>query len=281
VVGRTRRAAIDYKEPPVVEVAMSVQFEPPTGLGVAQLVLFWESRRDEFPNVRAVAPIPGMSEEFTAEGQWLPPSLGLAISNEPQCRFQMTSADDQWMCQIQLDRIVVNWRKKGEDYPRFAAAFGQFKRTWRAFEQFLTTREIEILAATLWEVVYVNRIPKGPLWNSPADWPNVFPGLWGNGFSSATGLSLRGLRGQWVWDCPPDPDPARLYVEPSPARTIENPSVELLMVNLTARGPVRIGAEGTAEDSIETGMNLGHDLIVFTFDSIASKVAKEYWKRYA
>ena len=91
---------------------MSVQFDPPSALTVAHLGQFWATQKNIFPNVKAIQPIISTSEDFGNEGQWLPPSLRLAFSDEPQCRLQMTSADDQWMCQIQPDRLVVNWRKR-------------------------------------------------------------------------------------------------------------------------------------------------------------------------
>ena len=57
------------------------------------------------------------------------------------------------------------------------------------------------------------------------------------------------------------------------------------MLNLTARGPIKLkedsGAIITGEVAIENGMNLGHDLIVLTFDRCVSSRTKEYWKRHA
>ena len=194
----------------------------------------------------------------------------------------MTSEDEQWMVQAQLDRLVVNWRKKQDAYPRFDATLRRFRSAWDALHEFLNGTGIEAPIPRLWEVTYVNRIPKGDLWESPADWPRVFPGLWSSSFASAPGLSLRGLRGQWVWDS--EPERARLYVEPTPARSSESPPKELLIVTLTARGPLQVDAESPENGRdvvIENGMNLGHDMIVLTFDAIASDLAKEHWKRHA
>jgi uncharacterized protein (TIGR04255 family) len=267
----------------VVEVAMSVQFEPPSTFNLAHLGAFWATQKDTFPKVRTTSPIISAAEDFGAERQWLPPSLKLAFSDEPQYRLQMTSDDDQWMCQIQSDRLVVNWRKRVADYPRFDATFVRFKAAWQALHRFFAEEKISAPSATLWELTYVNRIPKGELWQSPSDWPAVFPGLWGGVFVATDELTLRGLRGQWVWDSAPEQ--ARLYVEPSPSRSNENPPTELLMVNMTARGSIKLDDSGAEkiphEQAIENGMNLGHDLIVLTFDKISSNRAKEHWKRHA
>jgi uncharacterized protein (TIGR04255 family) len=282
-VGRVRSRVVDYGEPPVVEVAMSVLFDPPDGFTVAHLGRYWGIQKNTFPNVKAIQPIISPNEDFGAEGPWLPPSLRLAFSDEPQCRLQMTTADDQWMCQVQPDRLVMNWRKKVAEYPRFDMTLNRFKEAWQVLHRFLADEGISLPTARLWELTYVNRIPKGELWQSPDDWPAVFPGLWGGRFVAADGLTLRGLRGQWVWDFAPEQ--ARLYVEPSPAKSAEDPRTELLMLSLTSRGPIRLKEESGAiipgEVAIEDGMNLGHDLIVFTFDTCASSRAKEIWKRHA
>ena len=279
---RPRSANVSHSHPPVVEVAMSVQFDPPSNLTLAHLGAFWATQKENFPKVRATQPIAASNEDFESEGPWLPPSLRLAFIDEPQCRLQMTSADEQWMCQFQPDRLVVNWRKKSEDYPRFEKTLERFQASWHRLQEFFADEAISAPEPRLWEVTYVNRIPKGDLWQCPADWPQVFPGLWGNEFSSADGLSLRGLRGQWVWDYAPGH--ARLYVEPSPARSADNPPVELLMLNLTARGPIKskgdCGETMDSIDAIESGMNLGHDLIVSTFDQISSTQAKVHWGRH-
>ena len=283
VVGPSRRRSINYGAPPVVEVAVSVEFEPPQGFNVGHLGAFWASQKDNFANVVATLPINPSLDDFGTDGQWLPPAIRLAFGNEPPCRLQMTSGDDQWMRQIQPDRLVVNWRKKAADYPRFDAAFEQFLDAWRALQQFFAGERMTAPAPRLWEVAYVNRIPKGALWESPSDWPTVFPGLWGGTSLAAEGLTLRGLQGQWVWDFLAEN--ARLYVEPGHARSSEDSGLELLMLTLTARGPIRSSGDtrptGDFEQPIQTGMELGHDLIVFTFDAIASARAKEHWQRHA
>jgi hypothetical protein len=134
-----------------------------------------------------------------------------------------------------------------------------------------------------WELTYVNRIPKENLWQSPSDWPKIFPGLWGGAFATIDGASLRGFQGQWVWETS---DPvARLYVEPKPGRTNDNPPQPVLLLSLTARGLVHINESERREDAeseaIKSGMSCGHGLIVTTFDTVASNDAKKAWGRHA
>lgn len=269
---------------------MSVQFEPPPGLNAAHLGAFWFTEKAAFPKVRAVEPIVTPPEEFGSEGQWLPPALQLAFTNEPNCRLQMSSGDDQWMCQIQRDRIVINWRKHSEEYPRYSATLDRFHQAWRSWQDALAAMSIGRVTPRQWELTYVNRIAQGDLWSSPNDWPRVLPGIWAGDFAASPNLDLQGLQGRWVWQS--STDRARLYIEPKPGRSIGKPPIDLLILSLTARGPVE-SAESTEANSatpiqyadmmasIEDGMNIGHALIVSTFDAICSDSAKQQWKRRA
>ena len=264
---------------------MSIQFDPPKGLNQAHLGAFWVTQKDVLPNVRAVQPIATTNEIFGGQRQWLPPSFQLALTNEPDCRLQMTSADDQWMCQVQRDRLVFNWRKRGKEYPRFSATWSRFQAAVDAWHAFLDDSGMSPLRSRLWELTYVNRIPKENLWEKPGDWPKLFPGLWGGSFATVEGAELRGFQGQWVWEST-DP-PARLYVEPKPGRSAEKPDQDVLLLSLTARGSVvPLGTDSTANagsgiNAIETGIITGHDLIVGTFDRISSDVARKAWGRHA
>ena len=264
---------------------MSVQFDPPRGLNQAHLGAFWVRQKCSLPIVRAMQPITTTNEVFGSQGQWLPPSFELELTNEPECRLQMTSSDDQWMCQVQRNRLVVNWRKRGEEYPRFDSTWDRFNAAWNDWQVFLGELKMAPLRLRLWELTYVNRIPKANLWSQPGDWHKVFPGLWSGSFAVAEGVELRGFQGQWVWESR-DP-PARLYVEPKPGRSVEEPHEDILLLSLTARGVVgRSGSDpdvgiDTKTDPLESGLNFGHDLIVGTFDRIASDAAKLQWGRHA
>ena len=278
-----------YGRPPLVEVAMSVQFEAPKSLDVAHLGDFWSSVKGQVPHVKSAQPIAAAPDDLDTGGQWLPPSLSFGLTNEPDCRLQMTTEDGQWMWQVQSDRLVANWRKRTEDYPRYSAALRWFRDAWTRWCQYLDGEGSALPVPHRWEITYVNQIPSGAggLWQSPSDWPTIFPGLWPRELPAASGLSLTGLRGQWVWEH--DNPRARLHVHPKPGRS---KNLDVLFLNLTAHGQVtRTGGEAgagsapspTADEimeQIEPGLDLGHRLIVKTFDAIGSPTAKEHWQRH-
>jgi uncharacterized protein (TIGR04255 family) len=278
ILSAAKPAGITYDNPPLIEVAMSVQFEPPSGLTMAHLGAYWWLNRESYPVVVDAKPISASKESFRNQEPWFPPSLRFAITDQINFRLQMKSSDEQWVCQIQQDRFVVNWRKQEDRYPRFREAWERFQRDWTSWNKFLT--ELYSPASEtipyMWELAYVNRIPKGTLWKSPADWDKIFPSLCVSPSDSNKVGSLQGVRGQWIWD---SSDPTvRLNVELVPRRFRGSPDEDSLMLNLTARGPIDVASCGKLT-AIQSGMDCGHSMIVSMFDSLASPTAKQKWNR--
>lgn len=277
--------SITYRFAPLVEVAISVQFGVPRGLTQAHLGAYWALQKSDFPNIHSTQGLPVINENFEKNRPWLPPALRLALSHEPDTRVQMTSADKAWVQQVQANRLVINWRTDESataTYPRFEGAWQRFQSAWNAWSEFLGSVKIAAPRPTVWEVVYVNRIPQGDLWETPADWPSIFPGLWAGPFAGLSGATLSGIQGQWVWES--DNPPARLYVEPKPGRGASPAYKKLLLVTLTARGQMALSpkdspSETSTTKAIESGVRHGHDLIVGAFDALNSDNAKTRWGR--
>ncbi len=284
-MSQPRGVAVTYNAPPLVEVAMSIQFEPSRELNSAHLGAFWMTQRHQLPIVRTLQPIPAVSDDFGGAGQWLPPALQFALKSEPDCRLQMVSSDDQWMCQLQRNRIVINWRRRNEQYPRFDTTLARFRDGWNSWRIFLKDIGLPPTRPQIWELTYVNRVAQGELWARPGDWHRIFPGLWGGPFAGPADSQLRGFHGQWVWE---SRDPlARLYIEPQPGRSSEPPHHDELILSLTARGPFALSAtedNSTVESEmsrIEAGLVGGNALIVSAFDGMTSDAAKTNWGRHA
>jgi hypothetical protein len=277
---------LTYSRAPLVEVALSVQFDTPARLTQAHLGAYWASQKERFPVVHSAQGLPAMNEEFAGGRSWLPPALRLALSEEPDTRVQMTSGDQAWVQQVQANRLVVNWRKRDQpfaDYPRFEGALQQFKKSWGDWSRFLVSVGVSAPRPVVWEAVYVNRIPRGGLWETPADWQKIFPGLWAAPFGSVAGALLIGLQGQWVWET--TEPAARLYVEPKPGRGPGPEFQDLLFVTFTARGRLALPQKTAVSehddlDAIERGIRWGHGLIVDAFDSLNSAEAKTAWGRH-
>lgn len=264
---------------------MAARFNAGGAVNAGHLGAFWSQVRDRFPTVHAAQPIASRAAAFDTEAQWTPPAIRFAVTDQPDCRLQMTAPDDEtWMWQVQSDRLVVNWRKRSSQYPRYSEALREFGRAWRQWARFLAETG-EAVEPVAWELTYVNEIPAGPdeLWETVEQWPEMLPGLLGVPRRGAGGLTLAGLHGQWVWQHA-DP-PAELIVSPAPATREQR---HALILKLAARGPIDqenqpaepMDPIDESYRSLEAGLNVGHRLIVSTFDAMVSDAAKQHWGRH-
>jgi uncharacterized protein (TIGR04255 family) len=107
------------KNPPIIELVIGFIFEPIESLNVLSLATYADTRRHDFPNKSLHPPVretPG----------W--------FQYDQNHRLWMVSLDDQFVVQLQHDRMYVNWRKRGR-YPRFDDHEGKWVLT-RALEEF-------------------------------------------------------------------------------------------------------------------------------------------------
>ncbi len=271
---------IDYGNAPVVEVAISIQFDPPKGLNIAHLGAYWNTVRDIYPRVESAHPIPISHELFGIPA----PFSFVMDTTSPECRLQMASADDEWMCQVQRDRIVINWRKRNADYPRYEQTSERFRSALSGWVNFLRQNfEATTCNARSWEVVYINRV-EDAAWTTSNDWPKIVPGLFATGFEGIPNASLTSLNSQWIWES--QSPRVRLYVEQKPfRRTPQGASSAFL--NFIARGPLGQAPQGidiydeSVWEIISPAIGSGRDMIVNTFHRLISDQARAIWRHHA
>lgn len=266
-----------FRDPPLIETALSLQFSPIPELRSTHLASFWMRHRDAFPITEDAEPIASQKVLFGADILRASGPPRIQLSTPRQSRLQMVSEDLCRMVQVQNGRLVFNWRKFGDgQYPRWKSVKADFDRYWTCFLEFLAESELTQPKANLWEVVYVNHLEKGREWESPKDWSAVVPGLVGdfdriaNGrldsFSSNTEIEL----GEQI---------GRLRIElnhgsKQPSPDTEADRTELLLLQLIARGPV-----GEAEAPASSGMDMGRAAIVENFASLTGERAHMIWGR--
>lgn len=260
----------DWKRPPVIEVVVGVQFDALPALTNGHLGWFWGDMHAEFPNSDDVPPIPPVVEAFGDEVSIGFPALGFRRA-AGDSRLRMTSIDGTKMIQVQNGWLVANWTRKGEtEYPGFTGVKSLFDEAMRRFAAFLEERNLGVLKPNLWEVTYIDHLPAGTVWDTLADLPGIFPGLFGDG-QCAHGAN-EAVDSTWAWRLSPHPGRLRLSVQS--ARTNSEPSQEILLVRSIARGP--LGADNV--DSLDAALNFGRSSVVETFMGLASERAKRYWK---
>jgi len=266
----------DFDNPPVVEVVLSLQFEPLDRLRTPQMGAFWSKIKGDFPQSEEHPSIDPVIEEFNgSEAGEVVERLRLLMS--APVRHWYLSGDGTSLIQIQRDRFIQNWRKgeEGQQYPRFEKVLKPFKDNLRKFEDYLRGEGIGTLTPNQCEVTYINHIPKGQGWSRYDDIGHVvtlFSPKKRGGFLPEIEEARFGSR--FVI---PDKDGnpiGRLYISADPG--IRKPdNCPTLRLNLTARGrPISNGVDG-----VFGFFEIGHEWIVEGFAAITSAKMHKIWKR--
>ena len=265
----------EYEKPPVIETVLGVQFDRVAVLTNAHLGAFWNSLGSkDWPSVSDAPPLLPQFEEFAKEVRW---SKGAQLRFTPSSsiRVQIRNSDENRMIQLQNNRLHFNWLGKGGDvYPRFQRMRLEFADVLNRFEQFVIALDAGPIRYKQWEVTYVNQIPKGTVWNSPADWPFFrplgtipsFPGI----------IQGESFNGEWHFVIPERK--GRLHVEWQHGLEVDEDNdreCEFVRLTLTARGP--LPREQISSEAVIAGLNLGHEAIVRSFSNLMSEDANRYW----
>jgi uncharacterized protein (TIGR04255 family) len=163
----------DFERPPVVEVALAVQFRAPR-LDPLQVALFAASVADEFPRREQHPSRPPISEDFAVPSTGVPFQIEI-FDRPPMPRFWLMSEAGDRLLQVQQDLVALNWRKiRSEDeYPRYPALRQAFAERLSELTELLKSsgasaaNEEELALQPNWcEVTYVNHV--GPVSSAEA-----------------------------------------------------------------------------------------------------------------
>lgn len=265
-----------FRKPPVVETILGIQFEPIPGFTNSHLGAFWASLggRDKWPFSDDAQPLEQEFERFGEDRQWQPiGAFRLGLSHIPTYRMRLHNAERDRLVQVQNGRFIYNWLgTKGGEYARYERIRPEFEEYFEKFRQFLQLQGLPQIQVNQWEVTYTNHLPKGTVWSNISDWKDVFK------FQTVppaqiNDCSLESFGGQWLYEIAPRQGRLRIQLQ----HAFNEERQEILLLTLTARGPVR-ECEGVAE-TFEAGLNLGHEVIVTSFDELASDQAKNYWEQ--
>jgi uncharacterized protein (TIGR04255 family) len=267
-----------FEAPPVVETTLSVQFGKLPGFTGAHVGWFWKEYLEkladgpsrEWKQVVEAARLPDQVEKFGADDVWVAPSIRF-MQGVMSPRVQIIRADLARMIQVQDTRFVLNWQKQSSPYPSYDALLPEFRNMLHAFESFCEEAGMGAPIYNLWEVLYVDQVKKGTMWDSARNLNRIFPALMpppvsiqhappsdDETISADWRFSLANRRG-------------RLYVQLRQAR-LQVTNEEVVQLTTIARGPV------TNSQSWEDGMNFGHEALRETFLAITSSEAQKSWK---
>jgi uncharacterized protein (TIGR04255 family) len=260
-----------FRRPPVVEVALSVQFEAVAALKAVHLGVFWDRHlREQYPTAEEVDPLPHMIEFFAGHSS-LDDDVQFVTGPLPTKRQWFISADGTRLVQMQQDRLIVNWRKikDEDDYPRYGVLREELQRIAEAFEYYI----LNVTAATFppvtqTEVTYVNRIPIGVSVGGLSDVGEVLCDAKLN-WSDRLGIPEQLYIEQRFRFTGPGGQPSRVYLSLQPAQ-----DSEALVLNLTMRG----SPKGRTLAEALTHLDLAHKHVVQGFAAMTTPTLREAWE---
>lgn len=263
-----------FDAPPVIETVLSAQFAPLTSFTLGHAGWFWKNYLDKsWVSAAEAARIDDVIERFGDERVWKQPAIQLRPMGTESHRLQILRDDQERMIQVQNTRFIQNWRKREGGYPSYRKLLPEFEENFARYQAFVKDAGLGEVDLNQWEVIYVNTIPKGELWNSPEDWQKIFP--WLAAPSVDRGHRLDSF-GNAEWQFVVGSELGRLFVSLSHVKL--GPSKdgqEAIKLQLTARGPVQ-PEKGV---DLTSGFDTAHEVIVRSFTSMTSDAAHKHWKR--
>lgn len=158
--------SIDFTRPPVMEVAIGVQFNPEPLITGPRLGGLWDRWRDRYPEVGEqpmLPPMPPLGEQ----GLWF------QFGSAPGARHWFLDHSTDHVIQLQNDRLVINWRQvSGEPYPRFPEVRQRFVQAWEALRAYLATLGQSGPVVNQVEVSYINTVDS-PAYRLLAGWSRL------------------------------------------------------------------------------------------------------------
>ena len=262
-----------FKNPPVIEVALSVVFEPLAGYTSAHSGLFWSRVSDRFTRAKDQPPLAIPAEEEFPTPQ--EPTIKV-LGGPPPSRVWLLNDDETELIQLQQDTFSQNWRQQqsGKPYPRYEYVRGRFDKEFREFVAFSERERLGSPRPLHCEVTYVNHIMAGQGWSDFGELHKILSVLspertaflpFPDEVHFTTKVAIRDSTGQFI---------GRLTVSAKPAFRRKDKE-RLIALTLTARGsPVGLGVDG-----VLAFFDIGHEWIVQGFADVTTEEMHRFWER--
>lgn len=251
-----------FSKPPVVEVAIGVEFLPIPALTVIPLVELRPIWNDIYPNIEEQPAI----RSSQPDGLSLPGFSFEVGTGVPPIRIWLLNENRSELLQIQNDRMVLNWRANfGSSYPHYHELEPRFLSNWRRFQTAISDRALGELRPITAEVTYINRF-------SLDQGETLFDAL--SIFDTASSFKNAEPSVQLSVDIITS-DGATQFGEQkiSASRSPEN-AEQVQLVSVT-----RVGFFLDEEDPIEKALRRAHAYAVTSFANVTSAKMHQRWER--
>jgi len=260
----------DFSNPPLNEVAMSVEFVTEKPLRVIDIGVYWQKIKHDFPNYEEKPPLGPVDRSEKSFAQFDQPQIRFMSKLPPFSRCWFLNENGTKLIQVQQDRFIYNWRKlEGQElYPRYENVRDEFLALWQDFSDFLKGNGPGSPSIKAAELTYVNLIEKGSCWSEIKDVPKLFTFC----------------NNQEVWKFLPDPEmftcDLRFRISEKKARL----NASLIPVLRTTDGNLAfrftLSAQGaTTEEDLFEWFQTSREWIVKGFTDLTTDTAHTFWKR--
>lgn len=264
----------EFSQPPVIEVALSVQFEPLPSMNVAHFGLFWTRIRQEFPKTQYQPPLPATVERFG--GRVPQPTLTTTIGYPmPRCWF--LNQEETELLQLQTDRLIHNWRKlEGQTapYPRYHRLRDKLLSEYSILNEFVEQEHLGQLVPNQCELTYINHISFQPMAANPPDLTKVIA-PWRQQYSDSFLSAPESVNASLTFVIPgPTGAAGRLYLVASPSLRVTDDQ-PLLVLQVICRG----APDGNGIDGLFRFLDNAHEWAVRAFASFTTTEMHSRWGR--
>ena len=169
----TLQKKLDFAQPPVDEVVLSVLFQSLDKLMAPHLGEIWQPfKKDGFINITQHPQVQPTIETFphsTQSGQFHFNVTDLA-------RIWFIHENDDQIIQVQRDRFTYNWRKTepNQQYPGFSSICATFEKYYNSFCQVINNIEMGEVNPLQYELTYIDQLWEGDGWNTLNEIGNIY-----------------------------------------------------------------------------------------------------------
>jgi uncharacterized protein (TIGR04255 family) len=264
-----------FAKPPVIEVAISVQFEELRRFNVVHFGLLWERWRDRFPDTQHQPPLAPVVELFGKRRARIDEVRVESAFPVGRCWYR--SKDRGRLIQVQPDRFVLNWQKVDDEtrYPSYEALRGEFESELGVFLAFVAENGLGEFEPTQCELIYVNHLVSGHEWTRPQDLTNVLVPLAERVPGDSALPEVEDVRLAWQYRFEADEVPlGRLHVLLNSGER-EKDGYPVFVMQLIGRGAPRSpGVPGVLEFT-----DTAHQWITESFAAITTERMHHLWER--
>ena len=226
------QASFKLRNPPVVEAVLSVQFASFPGWTNGHLGWFWRQYLgDDWGSPSDAAPCL-INSSYSAMIRNGRSSRILRCEWHRHLRAAFSSRTRPGTAWSRYNRLAFSTTGRSDSiYPSYETMRSEFDRLYTSFCRFVSDAGLGEAVPNQWEITYVDHIPRGTIWSSPADWSNILPGIL-RSEPQLGGSMLESIGGERHYVI--EPVRGRIHVSLRNGRTTDS-NFDVLVLQTTAR----------------------------------------------